>query len=108
MKYPLSNLFSPWEFVPSNYENYLDGLPQLFQDEPCHVNKVDPSFLGKVNKIRALVANVFNAYQDQFELFLDHPDLINDYPTLEHFIHNLHVLACTQQVHEKTVTYTTL
>ena len=48
-----------------------------------------------------MVASVFNAYQDQFELFLDHPDLINDHPILQPFVYNLHFLACTQQVHER-------
>ena len=70
-------------------------------NEPDYIKKVEPAFLGKLNRIRALVQNVFNTYQDQFDLFYDNPDLINEYPVLQPFIHNVHFLACTQSVHEK-------
>ena len=58
------------------------------------------AFLSKINKLRAILSKTFNIYQDQFQIFLENEDLLNDFPVLYLFINAIFFFARKQAVHE--------
>ena len=68
--------------------------------EQSDIDNRQMTFLSKINKMRAILQQTFNIYQDQFQIFLENDNLIDDFPVLYPFINEIFFVARKQAVHD--------
>ena len=78
----------------------LDSNDSAIEQSDTEINH-QLAFLSKINKMRAILQQTFNTYQDQFQIFLDNENLIDDFLFLYAFINEIFLVARKQPIHEK-------